>query len=134
MADETVEAVKSAAETAAEPIPKRALNWTLRVWRPAGTVVAVGLAMLLTWHVINGKHGLQVWHQKRAEDQLLRKDIKELEQENADLRQRIDRLKNSPDAIEHEAREKLHYAKPNEVIVALPVEQPAQGPAAGTTK
>ena len=134
MADETVEAVKSAAETAAEPIPKRALDWTLRVWRPAGTVVAVGLAMLITWHVINGKHGLQVWHQKRAEDQQLQKDIKELEQENADLRQRIDRLKNSPDAIEHEAREKLHYAKPNEVIVAMPAEPPAQGQTAGTGK
>ena len=131
MADETVEAVKSAAETAAEPIPKRALDWTLRVWRPAGTVVAVGLAMLLTWHVINGKHGLQVWHQKRAEDQQLRKDIKELEQENADLRERIDRLKNSPDAIEHEAREKLHYAKPNEVIVAMPAEAPGQAAGMG---
>ena len=125
---------KNAGETAAEPIPKRALDWTLRVWRPAGTVVAVGLAMLLTWHVINGKHGLQVWHQKRAEDQQLQKDIKELEQENADLRQRIDRLKNSPDAIEHEAREKLHYAKPNEVIVAMPAEVPGQGQAAGTGK
>jgi len=90
--------------------------------------------MLLTWHVINGKHGLQVWHQKRAEDQQLQKDIKELEQENADLRQRIDRLKNSPDAIEHEAREKLHYAKPNEVIVAMPAEVPGQGQAAGTGK
>ncbi len=134
MADEKIEAVKGAAETAAEPIPRRAVDWTLRVWRPAGTVVAVGLAMLLTWHVINGKHGLQVWHQKRAEDQQLRRNIKELEQENADLRQRIDRLKNSPDAIEHEAREKLHYAKPNEVIVAMPPEQSVQGPAAGTGK
>ena len=134
MADETVVAGKNAGETAAEPIPKRALDWTLRVWRPAGTVVAVGLAMLLTWHVINGKHGLQVWHQKRNEDQQLQKDIKELEQENADLRQRIERLKNDPDAIEHEAREKLHYAKPNEVIVALPPVQPAQGQATGTGK
>jgi len=88
----------------------------------------------LTWHVINGKHGLQVWHQKRNEDQQLQKDIKELEQENADLRQRIERLKNDPDAIEHEAREKLHYAKPNEVIVALPPVQPAQGQATGTGK
>jgi cell division protein FtsB len=129
-----MEAEKSAAETAPEPIPRRALDWTLRVWRPAGTVIAVGLAMLLTWHVINGKHGLQVWHQKRAEDQQLQKDIKELEQENADLRLRIERLKNDPDAIEHEAREKLHYAKPNEVIVAMPVEQPVQGQVTGTSK
>jgi cell division protein FtsB len=36
------------------------------------------------------------------------------------LRERIERLKSDPDAIEHEAREKLHYAKPGEVIYALP--------------
>ena len=80
----------------------------LRMWRPAGTAVAVGLALLLTWHVINGKHGLQVWHQKRAEDQQLRKEIDELQQENA----------------------KLHYAKPGEVIYTLPAPalSPAQGP------
>jgi cell division protein FtsB len=104
----------------AAPIPRRALDWTLRVWRPAGTVVAVGLALLLTWHVINGKNGLTVWHQKRAEDQQLQREIKDLEQENAELRDRIERLKSDPDAIEREAREKLHYAKPGEVIYALP--------------
>jgi cell division protein FtsB len=124
MADEKVQLETSVAggKTVAgsEPMPKRALDWTLRVWRPAGTVVAVLLALLLTWHVINGKHGLQVWHQKRAEDQQLRKEIEELQQENARLRNHIERLKSDPDAIEHEAREKLHYAKPGEVIYTLP--------------
>jgi cell division protein FtsB len=43
-----------------------------------------------------------------------------LHQENAQLRQHVEQLRSDPDAIEHEAREKLHYAKPNEVIVALP--------------
>jgi cell division protein FtsB len=38
------------------------------------------------------------------------------------LRARIERLKSDPDAIEHEAREKLHYAKPGEVIYTLPAE------------
>ena len=90
-------------------------------------VAAVGLALLLTWHVINGKHGLQVWHQKRGEDQQLRKEIDELQQENARLRDHIEKLKSDPDAIEHEAREKLHYAKPGEVIYTLPA--PAPGPA-----
>jgi len=99
----------------------------LRMWRPGGTVVAVGLALLLTWHVVNGKHGLQVWHQKRAEDQQLRKEIDELQQENARLKDHIEKLKSDPDAIEHEAREKLHYAKPGEVIYTLPA--PAPGPA-----
>lgn len=103
----------------------------MRVWRPAGTVVAIGLALLLTWHVVNGKNGLTIWHQKRAEDRQLRREIDDLEKENARLRERIGRLKNDPDAIEHEAREKLHYAKPGEVIYALPdapgaAPQPAQ--------
>ncbi len=84
--------------------------------------MTVALAGLLMWHVINGKHGLQVWQQKRAEDHQLQKEIKDLEQENALLRVRIDRLKSDPDAIEHEAREKLHYAKPGEVIYTLPAE------------
>lgn len=95
----------------------------MRAWRPAGSVVALGLALLLGWHVVNGKHGVSVWQQKRAEDKQLRKEIEDLEQENARLRTRVERLKSDPDAIEHEAREKLHYVKPNEVIVALPPTQ-----------
>jgi cell division protein FtsB len=106
----------------------------MRVWRPAGTVVAVGLALLLTWHVINGKHGLQVWQQKRVEDQQLRKEIQDLQQENARLRDHIERLKSDPDAIEHEAREKLHYAKPGEVIYTLPAQPPTQAQPAGAGK
>jgi cell division protein FtsB len=114
-------------EKISAPLPRRALDWSMRIWRPAATVIAIGLALLLTWHVVNGKNGLTVWHKKRAEDQELRKEIDQLERENARLRDRIEHLKNDPDAIEHEAREKLHYAKPGEVIYALPAEpQPAQ--------
>lgn len=102
----------------------------MRAWRPAGTAVAVILALLLTWHVISGKHGLSVWQQKRVEDKQLRKEIESLEQENARLRERVERLKTDPHAIEREAREKLHYAKPGEVIYALPPD-PAPQPRPG---
>ena len=124
----------NAAELAPVTAPKRALDWTMRVWRPAATVVAVGLALLLTWHVVNGKNGLSVWHQKRIEDRQLRHEIETLEQENARLREHIEHLKSDPEAIRHEAREKLHYAKPNEVIVALPPDPPAQAQPAGAGK
>jgi cell division protein FtsB len=116
------------------PAKGRTLEWALRSWRPAGTVVAVLLALLLTWHVINGKHGLSVWHQKRAEDRQLRKEIEDLEQENARLHQRVERLKSDPIAIEHEAREKLHYAKPDEVIYTLPAPPPDQAQTAAPEK
>jgi cell division protein FtsB len=120
MKEETLEFEKP------EPVEKplttleRAIEWAKRGWRPAGTVVAVALAGLLMFHVINGKHGLSVWHQMRGEDRALQKQIQDIQQENAQLRQQIDRLKSDPDAIEHEAREKLHYAKPGEVIYTLP--------------
>jgi cell division protein FtsB len=127
VADEETQPEKRAAVAVPEPLQVRALDWAMRMWRPAGTAVAVCLAMLLTWHVINGKHGLQVWHQKRGEDLQLRKEIDELQEENARLRDHIEKLKSDPDAIEHEAREKLHYAKPGEVIYTLPA--PAPGPA-----
>jgi cell division protein FtsB len=111
---------------ARRPFSELALEWASRMWRPAGTAVAVGLALLLTWHVVSGKHGLSVWQQKRIEDKQLRKEIEELQQENTRLRIRVERLKSDPDAIEREARDKLHYAKPGEVIYALPPEPKSQ--------
>jgi cell division protein FtsB len=133
MGEEKVPAPTNAAGSASAsgPIPKRAIDWTLRLWRPAGTVVAVALALLLGWHVVNGKHGLSIWQQKRVEDRQLRKEINDLQQENDRLRQRVERLKSDPDAIGHEAREKLHYAKPNEVIVALPPDSQSQAQPSG---
>lgn len=101
-------------------LTERAIAWAVRMWRPAGTALAVVLALLLGWHVVNGKHGLSIWQQKRVEDQRLQKEIDSLQQENAHLRDRVQKLKSDPDAIEHEAREKLHYAKPGEVIYAVP--------------
>jgi cell division protein FtsB len=132
--DGKMQADKSAAGTAAGEMPKRALDWGLRIWRPAGTMVAVGLALLLTWHVINGKHGLQVWQQKRVEDHQLQREIKDLEQENAGLKVRIERLKSDPEAMGILAREKLHYAKPNEVIVTMPAAQQGQTQQTGASK
>jgi cell division protein FtsB len=136
MPDENVQAEKNAAAdgVGAEPVPlrMRLYGWAQRAWRPAGTAVAVGLAGLLMWHVVNGKDGLSIWQQKRAEDHQLQREIKDLEQENAQLRKHIGQLQSDPDAIEHEAREKLHYAKPGEVIYTLPA-APAQ-PAAVPNK
>ncbi len=130
MADEKPEGVRKS-ETVPVSASERAVAWMRRGWRPAGTVLAVALAALLMWHVINGKHGLSVWQQKRVEDRELQKEIKDMEVENAQLRHSIDRLQKDPDAIEHEAREKLHYAKPGEVIYTLP--ETPQGQTAGAT-
>jgi cell division protein FtsB len=137
MQDKNVQAGKNVVANGEVAVPasisQRALNWMRRAWRPAASVVAVTLALLILWHGFNGKNGLLVWQQKRVEDRQLRKEIDSLQQENARLRNRNERLNSSPDAIGQVAREQLHYAKPNEVIVQLPPEKktPAQPTGAG---
>lgn len=129
MANEKKEAGKSG-----ELLPERTVAWTLKVWRPVATALAVGFALMIAWGVVNGEHGLRVWLAKRAEDRQLQKQIEDLEQENARLRDHVERLKSDPDAIEQAARDRLHYAKPGEVIIALPPDRPAQQQQTGAGK
>lgn len=111
---------ESKTATVQQPLRQRALAWMHHAWRPAGTGVAVLLALLIGWGVVNGKHGLSAWQKQRVEHKQLQQEIKDLQDENTRMRNHIDRLKSDPHAIEHEAREQLHYARPGEVIVALP--------------
>ena len=75
------------------------------------------LAVVLGYYVVDGHNGLSVYRQKRIENRDLAQQIEQLNQENARLKDHVDRLNNDPDAIEHEAREKLHYSRPGEVIL-----------------
>lgn len=111
---------RDAGATLREPLSQQVLNWSARAWRPAATALAILLTLALGWHVVNGKDGVSVWEQKRQEDKQLKQEIDRLQQENQRLSVRVNRLKSDPDAIEHEAREKLHYARPGEVIYNLP--------------
>jgi cell division protein FtsB len=113
-------------ETISVPRAERALNWMRRAWRPALSVIFVLLALVILWQGVNGKNGLRVWLEKRAEEKQLSKEIDDLNQENARLRDRVERLKSNPDAIGQVAREQMHYANPNEVIVQLPPEKKPQ--------
>ena len=120
-------------QPAPKPTPLLERWWSayLANRRRIGTVAAVVFAMFLAWHVVTGRNGLNSWQQKRAEDKALAQEIDRLTQENARLSQHVDRLKSDPGAIEHEARERLHYARPNEIIYALPATpQPQKSPTA----
>ena len=128
MPEANVQVKKHSPRAASFAMRTWALNLAQRVWRPTGTGIAAVLALLVMWHVVYGNHGLSIWQQKRAEDRALQHEIKDLQQENAQMRQQIDHLNSDPDAIEREAREKLHYAKPGEVIYTLPDQPQAQQP------
>src|ERR1035438_6347100 len=99
MQDEKMQARTSAAGSGLRAVPrsltKRVRDFVRRVWRPAASVVAVVLAMLILWHGINGKNGLMAWQQKRVEGRELHKEIISLQQENTLLSERIERLKSN---------------------------------------
>jgi cell division protein FtsB len=138
MQDDKMQARTSAAGIGLRADPrsmtKRVREFVLRVWRPVASAVAVALAMLILWHGIIGKNGLLAWQQKRVESRELRKEIISLQQENALLSERIERLKSSPDAIGIVARGTRRYIKPNEVIVTLPPEPNSPAQPVGTDK
>ena len=112
------------------PAENTGLKTLLANRRRLGTVAAFAVALLLAWHVVNGRNGLTSWQKKRVENKSLAIEVEQLTQENARLAQHVDRLRSDPGAIEHEARERLHYARPNEIIYALPeTQKTAKAPA-----
>lgn len=87
--------------------------------RKAATLAAAALALGVGYHVVFGANGLTVYMQKRAETRELKQQMVELQRENDALKDHVGRLQSDPDAIEHQAREDLHYAKPDEVIYTM---------------
>lgn len=84
------------------------------------TAAVAAFAILLAIHVIFGANGMVVYQGKKSEFRALQKDADQLQKENQQLSDRIKALKTDPSAIEKEAREQLHYARPGEVIYLTP--------------
>jgi cell division protein FtsB len=102
-------------------------------WRRRAATVGIGaLALVMAYGVVFGHNGLIVFAQKRAEARQLKEQISVLQKENERLSEHANRLENDPSAIEHEAREELHYTRTGEVIVTLPPQ--AKGSAVASAK
>lgn len=95
------------------------LQIAFRSRRRIATALAIVCAIFLGYHVIFGQNGLTVYQQKRKDYKVLNQQIQQLQQENSRLKAHTERLQGDSDAIEHEAREKLHYTRPGEVIYTL---------------
>ena len=89
-------------------------------WRKVATGAAALLALAMGYHVIFGQNGLTAYQQKRQDAQNLDRQLHSLQKENDQLKGHVDRLKSDPNAIEHQAREELHYTRPGEIIYTLP--------------
>jgi cell division protein FtsB len=102
-------------------------TWFFGQRRKAATAAAAALALLMGYHVVFGQNGLTAYEHKRQDAHDLQQQMQALQSENDRLRGHVDRLQNDPGAIEHQAREELHYTRAGEVIYTLPADPtPAQ--------
>jgi cell division protein FtsB len=97
----------------------RASVWRRRVATFAAGVLAIGMA----YGVIFGHNGVTSFLHKREEARSLQQQMQQLQIENERLQGHVDLLQNDPGAIEHQAREELHYTRAGEVIYTLPAAQ-----------
>jgi len=94
--------------------------------RKLATGAVAVLTLVVGYHVVFGHNGLTVYQKKRHVASELEGQLRDLRLKNERLKEHVDRLGSDPNAIEHQAREELHYTRPGEVIYTLP-NQPAQG-------
>lgn len=96
------------------------LRYAIGGWRRWATIAAAALGVGLGYHVVFGQNGLTSYEHKTRDAHRLEDQLKSLQSENERLKGHVERLQNDPSAIEHQAREELHYTRPGEVIYTLP--------------
>ena len=97
-------------------VRERAHSWK----RNAATGAAALLAVAMGYGVVFGHNGLTAFAAKRQETRSLQQQMQQLQAENERLRGHVERLQSDPGAIEHQAREELHYTRAGEVIYTIP--------------
>src|SRR5437588_8103117 len=90
-------------------------------WRRRLATTAICVLLCLSgYYAVFSANGLLMYEGKRRESQELDRQIKALQQQNSAMEQEIKALKSDPKTIEKEARERLHYTRPGEVVYTLP--------------
>jgi len=102
------------------------------LFRSRHKLAAAGVGILLCvvgYYAIFAANGLVDYQQKRRESRELDRQIRALQQQNGGMEQEIKALKSDPKTIEKEARERLRYARPGEVVYTVSppaVSQPSE--------
>ena len=99
-------------------------GWLRRTGRAMATVCIGLLAILIGYKVLFGANGTVEWRAKRAEYQQIQQDIEKSRLEHQALDARVKKLQSDPNAIVKEAREKLGYVMPGEVVLVQPQSRP----------
>ena len=99
---------------------KRVANWLRQTGRILALVSIGLLAVLIGYKIVFGANGTMEWRAKRADYQLLQQEIDKANAEHVELETRVKKLQSDRNTIIKEAREKLGYVMPGEVVLVQP--------------
>ena len=99
-------------------------RWFYRMRRILATLCIGVLAVLIGYKVVFGSNGTVEWRSKRAEYQRLKHEIEAGNEVHEALETRVKKLQGDRDTIVKEAREKLGYVMPGEVVLVQPQAKP----------
>jgi cell division protein FtsB len=95
-------------------------KWMYAMRRVLATLCIAILAVVIGQKVVFGANGAMEWRAKRAEFLRLQKEIGKATIEHQVLEDRVQKLQTDPNTIVKEAREKLGYVMPGEVVLVQP--------------
>ena len=95
-------------------------NWFYNMRRILATMCIGVLAVLIGYKVVFGANGTMEWRAKRAEYLRLQQEIGKATLEHQDLENQVKKLQSDPNTIVKEAREKLGYVMPGEIVLVQP--------------
>jgi len=95
-------------------------TWLYRTRRILATLCIGVLAVLIGYKVVFCANGTVEWRAKRAEFLRLQQEIDKAAIEHQELETRVKKLQSDPNTIIKEAREKLGFVVPGEVVLVQP--------------
>jgi cell division protein FtsB len=99
-------------------------SWLRQAGRIIATVCIGLLAVMIGYKVVFGANGTVEWRAKRVQYQQLQVDIEKATTQHQELETRVKKLQSDPNTIVKEAREKLGYVMPGEVVLVQPHSKP----------
>jgi cell division protein FtsB len=104
-------------------------GWDHKTLRRNTIFVMALLSLVMLMHEIFGRNGYLTLRHEKKEFSALQQQIQTVSEQNKQLEMKIKALKKNPEAVEQQARDQLHLAKPGELIYMLPDRRSAQSPA-----
>jgi cell division protein FtsB len=95
-------------------------GWDHKTLRRNAIFAMALLSLVMVMHEIFGRNGYMTLRHEKKQFSALQKQIHAVSEENKQIEQKIQALKNNPEAVEKQARDQLHLARPGEIIYMLP--------------